>query len=341
MEEEPTNLQHLRRFVKQRDLPSHVRDDFTNSNTSIPSREDDTTLYLLAGPTNSITQQALKDCISKAVPDSVDEQVVHKFAVPLLAPTSQEQAQCWSSLYWPTIYKKCNPFGPHPSVVDRAEIEVNRDVNVWMSMATEVAIKSKSSQIGESIGAVVVDRSSVSARPVALAADARWVEGIRNDSFGNPMAHATLRAIAMVAQKLKNKKLQVGDSTHASLDEDVTFPDKPLLPEECAVFNDENVSDDGYLCHGLEIYLTHEPCVMCSMALLHSRFGRVVFGQRMPMTGGLGSETRGFPSSLGQGLGWGLFWRRDLNWSMLAWQLDRRSSGKSTAKLTIESKTHA
>jgi len=175
-----------------------------------------------------------------------------------------------------------------------------------------------------------------------LAADSRWLEGGRNDNIGNPMAHAALRAIAMVAQKLKKgrAKLIVGDTTCGALDEETIFSGRPLLPDEIAVFNNDNIPKDGYLCHGLEIYLTHEPCVMCSMALLHSRFGRVVFGQRMPMTGGLGSETRATPLGAPT-LGWGLFWRKDLNWSMLAWQLEWKSRGEDTSDLTIEPQTQA
>lgn len=68
----------------------------------------------------------------------------------------------------------------------------------------------------------------------------------------------------------------------------------------------------GYLCLDLEIYSTHEPCVMCSMAIVHSRFGRAVFRHRMSRTGGLCADG---------GLGHGLFWRKELNWTLLAWHL--------------------
>lgn len=71
---------------------------------------------------------------------------------------------------------------------------------------------------------------------------------------------------------------------------------------------------DGYLCNGLDIYLTHEPCVSCSMAMVHSRFRACVFMKRMPRTGGLCAEKED------GSLGYGLFWRSELNWRVLTFQ---------------------
>ncbi|KAG5638252.1 hypothetical protein H0H81_001021 [Sphagnurus paluster] len=44
----------------------------------------------------------------------------------------------------------------------------------------------------------------------------------------------------------------------------------------------------NYLLTSLTVFTTHEPCIMCSMALIHSRVKEVVFLHPMPRTGGCG-----------------------------------------------------
>ncbi|CAJ1032537.1 Cytidine and deoxycytidylate deaminase zinc-binding region containing protein, putative [Leishmania lindenbergi] len=46
----------------------------------------------------------------------------------------------------------------------------------------------------------------------------------------------------------------------------------------------------AYLANGLDMYVTHEPCVMCAMALVHSRIQRVFFLFRNAVHGGLGGR---------------------------------------------------
>lgn len=48
----------------------------------------------------------------------------------------------------------------------------------------------------------------------------------------------------------------------------------------------------NYLCTGYDLYITREPCIMCAMAVLHSRFKRVFYGVCNAERGGLGSQTK-------------------------------------------------
>ena len=45
----------------------------------------------------------------------------------------------------------------------------------------------------------------------------------------------------------------------------------------------------NYRLPGCELYVTLEPCAMCSCAMIHARLSRVVFGASDPKTGACGS----------------------------------------------------
>ncbi len=45
----------------------------------------------------------------------------------------------------------------------------------------------------------------------------------------------------------------------------------------------------NYRLPGCELYVTLEPCVMCSGAMMHARLARVVYGATDPKTGACGS----------------------------------------------------
>lgn len=49
-------------------------------------------------------------------------------------------------------------------------------------------------------------------------------------------------------------------------------------------------ADKAYLCTGYDCYVVGEPCVMCAMALVHSRVRRVIFAAADGRGGALGSR---------------------------------------------------
>ncbi|KAL4898320.1 hypothetical protein BDV59DRAFT_197246 [Aspergillus ambiguus] len=91
-------------------------------------------------------------------------------------------------------------------------------------------------------------------------------------------------------------------------------------------------SDGGYLCTDLDVYVSREPCVCCSMGMLLSRFRAVVFPRNGRMvTGGLASAPVVVPvaeddSEAVEEAGqpertyYGLHWRKELNWRALGFE---------------------
>jgi tRNA-specific adenosine deaminase 3 len=297
------SLQHLSRFAKYAELSEPIRTSISTARSPNSVPLEDSTKFFIVGSADAISEQELIDGLSSIL----DEVLVHTIPVPLLAPTSQEQANLWTSKYWRTTYNKNHSFGPHPHLLLKAEEEIREDVGKWMDLALEAAREASAAGSGEEIGVVVVERRNGIARPVAVAGDARWFDWPRTGS-GNVTAHAAMRAIGIVAAGLKLK--EEPEQSVPETEEQEIFQDKPLgsLEQE---FCRPSEGNDGYLCHNLELYCTHEPCVMCSMAIVHSRFGKVVLGQKMPRTGGLCADGE---------LGHGLFWRKELNWTLHAWR---------------------
>ncbi|KND94087.1 tRNA-specific adenosine deaminase subunit tad3 [Tolypocladium ophioglossoides CBS 100239] len=315
-------LPHLRTCAKPTDLPAHIKTQFMNDTPA--GRQIHTAksnwIYIIAGECKELTKEDVAQVMSTIEGLEPPDIFVARIPIPLLAPTSQVQAAMWSSQFWPTVYRKNNPLGPHPSMVGRGTEDIKDDASVWMALAHRVALDAKRAGIGEAMGAVIVQRDERGADVVGLAGDARWHQECGLGIPSNTMTHCVLRAISMVAQKLvRHERRAAGMPFQGPNLEYDAFQDRPLLEVERECFAQEHPNKDGYLCHGLELYVTHEPCVACSMGILHSRMGKVVFCNHMPRTGGLSSDDR--PDGGGRGLG--LFWRRELNWSLLAWEWER------------------
>ena len=397
------SLQHLRRLAKNRDLAIHLQDlldpkkcegaTTKTNNVELPAleledsvvssglskdadlvvKETDTLtqnqLHLLLCSSHGVSLESIHSClsaVSKTIPHVLcTVPTVHKIPVPLHPPTSQEQAQEWSQLYWPTVYKKNNPNGPHPSIVSRATEAIIDRAGVYMAFAKQAAREAQDTGIGEAIGAVIANPSpplrtgddEVIPAIVVAAGDGRWAgcPSGQREGPGDPMAHAVMRAIALVARKRRELASQSRVDLRMTNDSfGNVFQDSPAIPVEHSTLSQDTLAPNGYLCSSMEIYVTHEPCVMCSMAILHSRFDKVVFVKRMPQTGAMAAESeqvgdlhQSGESSVGQGnttqgSGLGLFWRDELNWKLLAWQfVELDAEGSDLEDLPVMSNVHA
>lgn len=286
------------------------------------TKDMDLVRYFLLCPTKHIQHADLFALLRKCPPfdnGKTTPRILY-VTVPSLAPISAEQSEMWSEQYWPISYKNTNPYGPHPSLVARNQAEIEDKVSDWLALARTAGKCISEQCLGESLGVVVVDQTKSIPEVIVVAGDCRWRSPTgtieQHKGTGNVMAHAVHRAIAMVAKK----RLRAAGTDPALLDRSL-FCDIPLTEVEKEFYVKDNINQSGYLCVDLDIYLTNEPCVMCSMAILHSRFRRCIFAKRMPLTGGMTSDTAEGSASLQGGLKHGMFWRpSELNWKFLAWE---------------------
>ncbi|PCH07642.1 Hypothetical protein PENO1_011220 [Penicillium occitanis (nom. inval.)] len=213
---------------------------------------------------------------------------------------------------------------------------------------------------------------------VAVAGDARYCapgildrgdlegSGYDADCEGGPEFHAIMRAVEMVATRRRDDK--VATTTESS----ATIRNTSLTPLESHYLcrpasssqytstteTDRNTNKNpgrilsraagGYLCTDLDIYITHEPCLACSMGMLLSRFRAITFPRRGRLvTGGLASME--VPQTSGTGeletseiannnentdedrddrngslrkrsTYYGLHWRKELNWRAMCFE---------------------
>ncbi|KAJ7175776.1 cytidine deaminase-like protein [Mycena filopes] len=94
---------------------------------------------------------------------------------------------------------------------------------------------------------------------------------------GHPLRHAVMNVIR-----------QIADHRAAS---DEEGPEEPSAPADADVDADSPRNGTNYLLTSQILFATHEPCIMCSMALTHSRVKEVVYLLPMEKTGGCGGAT--------------------------------------------------
>lgn len=350
----------LRRLVTTPHLPPPIRDD-------VQVLDGFPTIHLLVPPPLPTVPDEIVDAIRPYV-QFEHLPSIRTTQIPVDPPSTAQQAALWSEKYWPCTFnpasqtiQKAPPFGILRSI--KSELDAPANLDSYFGLAKLAATECRDRALGRGIAAVIVD--SLQKEVIAVAGDARWYRQSRDKTVddidaqgmadGRPEHHALMRAIAMVARKTARSRSDDDISAKNAADIQATdLGGRPLTHIEdshSVVTNGDQTHDlpipqsagraDAYLCSGLDVYLTHEPCVACSMAMIHSRFRACIFLKRMPRTGGLCAEkvSNGYG-----GLGYGLFWRKELNWRVLTFQYfpsGCHSDADIRARGTVEEAFHA
>ncbi|KAM4558441.1 putative inactive tRNA-specific adenosine deaminase-like protein 3 isoform 2-T2 [Odontesthes bonariensis] len=184
---------------------------------------------------------------------------------PLTRPQFEIASQCWPTSFHEdkrvTVALRGKLFTPHQKAM----------MHMYMMSALTAAKAAKESGM-KAVGAVVVDPENE--KIIAVGHDCRG---------DHPLHHAVMVCIDLVAQS-QGGGFDRFDSYAACC---CTSPNSNTF---------QNVSDSGigtqpYICTGYDLYVTREPCVMCAMALVHSRIGRVFYGTTSA-DGALGTKVK-------------------------------------------------
>ncbi|XP_037344360.2 probable inactive tRNA-specific adenosine deaminase-like protein 3 [Pungitius pungitius] len=191
--------------------------------------------------------------------DGLGEPFVVK--VPARPPLTQPQFEV-ASKHWPTSFHEDKQvtialrgalFGP----LQKARMSAY--------MAAALSAAETGAELGmAAVGAVAVDPATE--RIVAVGHDLRGE---------HPLHHAVMVCIDLVARS------QGGGCYSFDRFPACRFTPPPPPGTEA--------SSPPYICTGYDLYVTREPCVMCAMALVHSRIGRVFYGSSSP-DGAMGTK---------------------------------------------------
>lgn len=185
--------------------------------------------------------------------------------VPISPPLTKLQYYHWCKV-WPVVFRQPSR-KPHILTSD----EINRAIK-YIALARHLGTESK--KLGSlDRGCVIVLNDIV----IGYGFDKRYVS--------YPWDHPAIDAIRNTSDKLKASRdvRYMGNKSPGNNPSSVNS----ILTNSYGVLLNQQ-----YLCTSATAYLSHEPCVSCSMALLHSRISQVFYEYTNNESGGLGSRCK-------------------------------------------------
>lgn len=261
------SIRHLRSFRKTKDVKKFMED---GSEVPRSTSEDLTMLLALE---SAHTKDELVSLLRKTFPQMAPDWSLYLVEVPSGPAPMRERLEEWCTV-WPCSFLPPGAGFPSKNSIPgsdaaRAIVPVDRkaDEQFWSDLenvrfvrcAFEQCLKTaaKAKEQGElGVGVLVTtlpsDADATCFEVQVSAHDTRT-------SANHPLRHAIPNAVRLVAD---------------------------LRAQQRSIPQSQAANGQDYLLTGLSLFITHEPCVYCAMALVHSRVKRVFFIYPSPGTGG-------------------------------------------------------
>lgn len=175
--------------------------------------------------------------------------------IPANPPLTRPQFEK-ASKHWPTSFHEDKQV---TSALKGQLFTVDQKAKMQDYMTAAVQAAKSGREMGmDAVGAVIVDPESE--QIVAVGHDCK--------RGAHPLHHAVMVCIDLVACG------QGGGAYNYDKYPACQFSSSESFRNGC------NLKETGqpYICTGYDLYVTREPCVMCAMALVHSRINRVFYG---------------------------------------------------------------
>ncbi|KAF7985528.1 hypothetical protein HWV62_3759 [Athelia sp. TMB] len=300
----PAHIGPLLRYVKARGLDTPALAHLKR----VRKRDGVTTLLLCAaeeiasGPTSDSGPTAEPPALADIL--SFIGAPLDTFAPPYILPVPLTPARtpatlATKSVLWPVTYAPRRT----PAPGEEEGEQWTRGRVRWAEAAMKKAILA--GQEAELRGEVPVGVCVPTPYGEGNEGDEDWITAHdTRTSAGHPLRHAVLNVVRAIADR--HAAAPAPAAVHvapagplaavvdpgAQQDRDAsslpTPSPSPAPHSSSAATHDAPAPSRGYLLTAHSLFATHEPCIMCAMALLHSRVRNVFYLHPRPKTGGLG-----------------------------------------------------